>query len=304
MEGDRDGTLEEVALAYREIAAPPGLDQLIHCVWFLTGGAEEYLPQPVVPDGRLELLIHRADPFRRMGPNGSVEVQDAILVAGQLTHPIHLQPGSAIDVVGVRLNPVGARRLLGIPLYELTNAVISLREIRPGIAKVLADSAATQGTGTERAFGIMRALHRALLGTPDRRMIAAARCLARGFQGSVRVMASKYGMSPKTLERQFQSEVGLSPKMYQRVVRFRRAFRLLENGEESGARIAAAGGYYDQAHLIRDFKQFAGTSPRRFFRPETPLAGLLLSGLAADAAHREVDAVGRAALGTFDPRHQ
>ena len=96
----------------------------------------------------------------------------------------------------------------------------------------------------------------------------------------------------------------MGPKMYQRVVRFRRAFSHLEKTRGRGAHIATAAGYFDQAHLIRDFKQFTGTTPRRFFRPETPLAGLLLSGLAGDPAHREIDAAGGRSLGAFDPGHQ
>ena len=135
-------------------------------------------------------------------------------------------------------------------------------------------------------------------------MIAAVRCLAAGSVMSLDAMVSAHGMSAKTLERRFRNEVGLTPKMFQRVVRFRMAFRMLEHQRGGGARIAAAAGYYDQAHMIRDFRQFTGTSPREFFRPETPLAGLLLSGLAGDATHREIDAAGRAALGTFDSGDQ
>jgi AraC-like DNA-binding protein len=293
-----------MSLDYQEINAPPALDHLISCVWFLTGQAAHYHPQPVVPDGRLELLVHRADPFWRLTPGGSAQVQDTILVAGQLTHPIHLLPGSDIDVVGVRLNPVGAQALLGISLLELTNAVVSLRTIRPRLAVALEAAAAVAGSKTEQAFALMRTLDRALSRMPDGRMIAVVRRLAAGSLMSLDAMVSAHGMSPKTLERRFRNEVGLTPKMFQRVVRFRMAFRMLEHQRGGGARIAAAAGYYDQAHMIRDFRQFTGTSPREFFRPETPLAGLLLSGLAADPPHWEIDPSSAATLRPLDAGDQ
>jgi AraC-like DNA-binding protein len=291
-------------MEYRAFPSLSPYDELIHCVWFLSGTSGEYQPQPVVPDGRLELLIHRGDPFRRMDPDGVARVQDAILVAGQLTRPIHIQPGSVIDVVGVRLNPLGASALLGLPLSELTDSVVSLGAINPKVANALAAAVMIGGSQAERAYAITGALVRSFSSMPDARMVAAAGCLAAPWPGSLSHLAVRYGMSTKTFERRFYSEVGLSPKMYQRVVRFRQVFAQLEKTRGRGARVATAAGYFDQAHMIRDFKQFTGTTPRRFFRPETPLAGLLLSGLAGDPAHREIDAAGGAALGTFDPGYQ
>ena len=291
-------------MKYREVPAPPQYRHLADCVWFLTGRGDQYHPQPVVPDGRIELLVHRADCFQQLHSDGRAEVQNAVLVAGQLTRPIHLQPGAVIDVVGIRLNPIGARALLAIPLDELTDGVRGLREVSPRIAAALEGAAAIPGLPIERAGAILQALSRALSQAPDPAMMAAMHSLAGGMHPSISGIAAKHGMSGRTLERRFRSEVGMSPKMYQRVVRFRRAFRLLEAGRGSSARIAAAAGYFDQAHLIRDFKQFTGASPRRFFRPETPLAGLLLSDLAGDPPHGEIETAGAATLRSFDSGDQ
>jgi transcriptional regulator GlxA family with amidase domain len=90
---------------------------------------------------------------------------------------------------------------------------------------------------------------------------------------SLDVVARRSAMTMRTLQRRFHREVGLSPKIYQRVVRFRRAFRMLsEAGGGSWAQVAVRNGYYDQAHLIRDFSHFAGASPRSFFGSSHTLA--------------------------------
>ena len=80
-------------------------------------------------------------------------------------------------------------------------------------------------------------------------------------------------MPERTLQRRFTAEVGVGPKAYQRVVRFRRAFALVSAAPEGGLAAAAhRAGYYDQAHLNRDFRRFAGAPPRAFFRASPALA--------------------------------
>ena len=289
---------------YQEVAAPHPFDRLVSCVWFLTGQAQQYPPQPVVPDGRLELLVHLGDPFSRLTRDGSSHRQDRLLLAGQLTGPIHLAPRGWMDVVGIRFTPLGAHAILTMPLAPLSNQVVSLVEIHPRLAREL-ETAATRPLGRrERAQLILHVLSRFISDDPDPRIGAALARLEDDRPWSLARVAAHSDMSTRTMERCFLQKVGLTPKMYQRVVRFRRAFRLLgDAGQKGGAIVAGRAGYFDQAHLIRDFKQFTGASPKRFFRPETPLAGLLLSGLAGDTPHREIDAAGRGALGTFDPGH-
>lgn len=256
-------------MKYTEVAVEAPFDRLIHCVWFLTGRSAEYQPQPVVPDGRLELLVHRADAFSRIHSDGSHQIQDTVLVAGQLTGPIHLQPGSMIDVVGIRLTPLGAHAILDLPLSELTNAVVSLPDVHPRLASILTTEAHRRGSHRERAHATMKLVGRQLLTDIDPFMELADRSLSVGT--SLEVVARRSGATLRTLQRRFHREVGLSPKVYQRVVRFRRAFSLLQE-DRNGARVAAVSGYYDQAHLIRDFTQFAGAPPTTFFRSDPALA--------------------------------
>ena len=264
---------------YCELPAPPPFDQWITCVWFLTGRGDPNSAQPVVPDGRLELLIHLGDPFSRLERDGSTQWQDRLLVAGQLTGPIHVVPGRWIDVVGVRLTPPGAHAILAIPLTQLSNQVVSLADVEPRVAKALEAAAARPGDRTQRARVIMQLLAGMVRTEVDDRMSGALRLLSSGYHGTLKSLAAHCGMSSRTLERRFLNEVGLSPKMYQRVVRFRRAFRML--GDETGARrwaqVAVRAGYYDQAHLIRDFREFAGASPISFFRSDPALAQVFLA---------------------------
>jgi transcriptional regulator GlxA family with amidase domain len=78
-------------------------------------------------------------------------------------------------------------------------------------------------------------------------------------------LADRLGVTQRHLERQCRRDLGIGPKMLARITRLRRAAAPLSRGEvRSGTDLAAAGGYVDQAHLIREFQEFAGTTPRMF----------------------------------------
>ena len=83
----------------------------------------------------------------------------------------------------------------------------------------------------------------------------------------------------RTLERRVLHEVGLAPQMLHRVFRFRRAFRLLDQAPPgTWAQVAHAAGYFDQAHLIREFHRFAGAAPTAFLQSDPALSRAMLTG--------------------------
>ena len=101
----------------------------------------------------------------------------------------------------------------------------------------------------------------------------AVRGLTRPGGLPLRELAGKLGVTLRTLERRVTADTGLGPKPLQRVLRFRNALRRLEQtprGQWSGAAIRA--GYYDQAHMIREFRGFAGMPPSKYFGTEIPLS--------------------------------
>ena len=266
-------------MEYREFAAPPQLDRLVHAVWFLRGSAGAGAPQPVVPDGRIELVAHFGEPFSRLGADGRAERQQDFLVSGQLTRPVTLLPAGDADVVGIRLEPRGAHLLLGLPLDEITDQIVPLRDVDAGLRAALLPSVACRGSMGERARAIFDALARRLACAPQSGIERALAAIEQDTSAGLRALGRHVGMAERTLQRRFRAEVGLGPKGYQRVVRFRRAFALVSAAPESGLAAAAhQTGYYDQAHLNRDFRRFAGAAPRGFFRSGPVLAQAFASG--------------------------
>lgn len=263
-----------VTLEYAELPAPPPLDALIRCFWFLKGPMAGAVSQPVMPDGRIEIVLHLAEPFAEVDAHGVARRQADALLAGQLTAPIHLLPQGDADVIGIRFRSAGARSVLRFPAGAVTDQVMPLADADVRLAGELLNAVArTRGRDAARVEALSGVLVRFVRRAPAPLVAEAVRSLEAPHTVRVRALADRLGVTPRTLERRVHDEVGLAPGMLQRVFRFRRALRLLERsprGGWSGASIRA--GYFDQAHLIRDFHRFAGMSPSALFQADAPLS--------------------------------
>jgi AraC-like DNA-binding protein len=181
------------------------------------------------------------------------------------------QHGVAID-----LTPLGTRALFGLPAAALASTVVELDDVFGPTSRELTDRLAAAGAWPER-FGILdEILGRALLHArslepaPD---VAHAwdLLLASGGTLDVGTLASEVGWSRRHLTTRFRAEVGLAPKVAARVIRFERARRMLQHPDRPDlATVSAVCGYYDQAHLNRDWRELAGCSPTTWMAEELP----------------------------------
>jgi AraC-like DNA-binding protein len=264
---------------YAELPPPASLEPYIRCFWFLSGDDLGSAPQTIVADGRIEIILHLADPFQRIDANGLGRAQDNVLISGQLTSPIQVRPDGIADIVGVRFRTAAASSFFRLPLSELNDRVEPLHQVSRRLARELYDAAARQRTAPARARALSRVLERSLLRPRDLLSACVVSALDVSHAPSVADVAALHGVSARTIERRIQENTGLSPAVLRRVMRFRRAFRELDQsppGTWTG--VAARTGYYDQAHLIRDFRQFTGASPSEFFNLDQDLARSIMAG--------------------------
>ncbi len=265
-------------MEYLELPAPPPLDAIVRCFWFLSGAPNGAVAQTVVPDGRVDVVVHLGEPFARLDERGVAHDDAEVLVGGQLAGPLRLVQRGPADVVGVRFRTAGAHAVLDVPLGGLEGAVEPLARLRPALAAALVDAAASAHEPRARATALAAVLGRFVRREPAPLIAAAVRALGSA-NPRVRQVAQRLGVSARTLERRVLAEVGLSPALLHRVLRFRRVFGLLDRDPPgTWARAATEAGYYDQAHLIRDFRAFAGAPPSAFFRGQAHLARAFLGG--------------------------
>ncbi|MBF8188108.1 helix-turn-helix transcriptional regulator [Nonomuraea sp. K274] len=173
--------------------------------------------------------------------------------------------------VEVFLTPFGARRLYGLPMRHLTNQVVPVGDLLGPWADMVVDRLAGTPSWRQRLALADRLLTERVLAGPDLAPAvpwAWARLLESGGRLGVPSLAESLGWSHRHLVARFQDQVGLSPKTAARVIRFGRATRLLRSGTAI-AEVATECGFYDQAHMNREFRVLGDTTPGQIRpRPE------------------------------------
>jgi len=213
-------------------------------MWTLDGVAGTET-ETILPDGRIELVVHHAS-----RPRG----QAASFVTGQLISPLYLHPTGPMSTSGVRLRPAAAGAFLRIPANELTGHFASLNIQTPAHV-------------------------------PDP-AITRAVVLIEQSAGAARMdqLTQAVNLSPRQFDRRFLAAVGLQPKAFARIVRFQAVLAAYRHRDfPRWADLALHCGFYDQAHLANEFRQFAGVPPTDFFRHPSALA-LLMANLSKTRA--------------------
>lgn len=255
-------------MQYLEFRPHPHLASVVQCYWTLRGRGPAGGVERVIPDGATELVLHFGESFLRIDGVGRRERQSRALFAGQLTEHVLLEPSTTIDIVAVRFQPGGAGAFMGAPMEELADEIQDL-----AIVGVPRDASLLARVGEfDDTRGRLAALERELLDRIDPTVgvdpvvaYVAARLTESGGTCSLDALAAECGLGARQLLRRFRAGVGIGPKLFSRIARFQRAVSMLAAPESvSLADLAARCGYYDQAHLNRDFRQLAGIAPGRF----------------------------------------
>jgi AraC-like DNA-binding protein len=237
-------------LTYREYRPPAALEGVVECFWRRERWRPPDTDLGVLPDGRVD-VIWAAD--------------GTVLVVGPQTRPLGRPLPPELVVVGVRF-PLGiGPPLLGVPAHELADMHIPLEAIDARAAALLLRDLVAIEDPAEAPARIARAVATRVdsYRSPDP-VVRRATTLLEYPRARVERVAGELALSQRQLQRRFRELVGYGPKTLQRVLRFQRLLGALELGrEQTGglARIAAAIGYTDQAHLTRETRDLSGLSP-------------------------------------------
>ncbi|WP_182878046.1 helix-turn-helix domain-containing protein [Microbispora sp. H10670] len=274
--GDKRGEREEARYVRRRPAPP--LRPLV--AWYsgyrdagIPPGTHRGLPSPY-----LTMIVTLDDPLvvaAHPDPRTPARSYDT-LVGGLHTAPAIVTHDGRQSGVQLALTPLGARALLGLPAGELSGLDLDGADVLGALAGELRERLleAPGWGGRFTALDAVLSRHtRPTRERPSEVTWAWRRMLAAGGRVTVSGLAREAGWSARHLNGRFREEIGLSPKEAARVVRFDRVRRLLQSAAASGRRLALADaaaecGFYDQAHLAREFRSLAGCSPSRWLAEE------------------------------------
>jgi AraC-like DNA-binding protein len=197
------------------------------------------------------------------------------VLSGLQTSPALISHTGHQEGVAIELTPLGCRTLFRMPSRALWNTSLELSDVAGVAGRELWERLQTLGEWPDRFAACDEVLTRLAdldaVVAPELRH--AWQMLVRsGGTAAVNALAAEVGWTRQHLARRFGDEFGLSPKAAARVVRFERARRMLQSTPSfvTIAQVAAACGYYDQAHLNRDFAELAGCTPTRWLAEELP----------------------------------
>jgi AraC-like DNA-binding protein len=170
--------------------------------------------------------------------------------------------------VGVRFLPGCAPALLDLPASEITDLSAPLSDVWSD-AEPLLEKLHASATLLERASLITGALTRRLAqgrARPAREILAAVDRIAAS-RGNIAItsIAPSLGVTRQHLARAFRRDVGITPKVFARVVRLRHLLdRLANKSQVDWSTAALDAGYYDQSHLVDEFRELTGLTPTRW----------------------------------------
>ncbi|WP_154794086.1 helix-turn-helix domain-containing protein [Occultella kanbiaonis] len=240
----------------------------VESVWLFDGNLRRR--ERYVPTGTLDLLIQldESSPTFRIVDGSSPATCPPSCLAGLLVAPMAVEtPTATSRMIGVRLKPAGAAALVDVPLQEVTGTAVDLDDLIGAEAGRLTDRLHEPGTDADRLRIVARWVADRLAGQVglDRGVGYAVAAMERtGGRMRVADIIERVGSTPKRFVRSFERQVGVKPKLFSRIVRFRGLVADLPGEHESLSQAAVAHGFYDQAHMNADFREFAGISPRQF----------------------------------------
>lgn len=236
---------------YREVLPCSELNNFIECFW--QSDIEASISQPtehrVLPDGCLDLIFDLT-PGRENG-----------YWVGTMTTALIVKNTTPSSLLGIRFLPGGASSLLLCPASAIKDQRISIDDLTPSFSPLLESLINTNN----RIDHIEKCLHSRVSVSSKSRLVGE---IHRRLPGKKNVsgLAQEIGLSRQYLNRVMAEEVGIDLKTFSRVLRMRRLTE--EIGKTtfkiSWSDLAAAFGFYDQSHLIHEFKDLVGLSPSEF----------------------------------------
>ncbi len=256
---------------FKVFSPPQLLKPFIHSIQVMeVNTSENRGGHKIVPYGFAGLIMHYKDPcLQTDGVNGT-RVLPGMFIAGLTDQPVIIEGLGNIGTIAVNFYPSGLYHFLKTPSHELINLTVDAGQLLgPGTDRLMYDIQSITDI-TNKVKRVNHFLLERFTATVIRRNLqienAQNKIIISGGDVNISDLADNAGISISSLERNFRKQTGFTPKYYAKIMRFNHVFRLLQSGKSTSWQdIVYECGYYDQAHLIREFSAFTGETPGEFF---------------------------------------
>jgi AraC-like DNA-binding protein len=263
------------AMIYRLRVPRPPLSHFVENLWFYRDLEVDHSKEKLLPDASVELIIDLGEGAKRLYDRRNTLNYigyNHCWISGMQRQYLIIGTESGSSMMGAHFRTGGAAPFFGFPMSELTGAVVELDQIWKREVLSLREQL-LEAAGIEAKFDLLEAyLLRKVQSRlqPDETISAALATLQTWPALSLRELACRLGLSHKQMIARFDCRVGLTPKFTSRLIRFRKSLAAAhQSPSPDWSDIALACGYYDQAHLIHEFQEFAGMTPSQYHQNRT-----------------------------------
>ena len=243
------------------------LAPFVQLLWFYEGYARPHPRERLLPDGSGELIINLSEDEVRVWDRRDLSrcrrLDGAVLV-GPHSEYFVIDTAGQRSVLGVHFRPGGTYPFFGLPADELHGQHVSLRDLWGGFARELRECVLAV-EGVEARFNLLEA---ALLRQVQRPLALhpavgfAIGEFQRRTRRRVADVCEETGLSARRFIELFRLQVGMTPKRYARIRRFQHIVQRLPQGVAvDWSDVALDAGYFDQPHLVHEFRAISGISP-------------------------------------------
>lgn len=257
------------------------LSDFIKCYWSLEAPkAINPEKQRIVPDGCMEMIFHYGDFYKQYLTDATSILQPKCFVFGQITQPLDIEPTGKTGIFAVRFLPNGFEPFTEFPIHAMENKAVPLIELFGEEANKLENEVLNASSNEERVKILDGFLTKLITNAKVIDSItksSVALILELKGRLSIGALSDNLNINRRKLERKFAAVIGVSPKQLSKIIRLQATLKMINNNQfTSLTSIAYNGNYYDQAHFVKDFKDFTGVSPKEFFSENLKLSALFL----------------------------
>ncbi len=224
-----------------------------------------------------EFIFNLAAPIEIINCDGEGKRISETGITGPMSRPMRMRSAGPIHLFGICFQPGGGYPFFKYPAHELVDQYPDVDDLwgargREFIEHIQNDCQTTQSCIETVNTNL---IHRLESNLRDDRVAQKAIETIENCKGRISIerLARHLGLSRRHLTRKFKERIGMTPKQLCRNIRFKQVYKLIESSNhDTWADVAVTCGYYDQSHLINEFKYFTGSSPDAYFftSPDSP----------------------------------
>ncbi len=224
------------------------------------------------------MIFHYGDPYRA-NISGEWYTQGKNLIAGQITNHFFLENTGTSGMIGIKFQPWALKQLFDLTMESIVNQAIPFPNYLMTKLSPFIDIAHSQLSFEDKIDKLEDQLTSLIhvMNQENNPFQKAVELIiaTKGAQRLQEIRQQAY-VSERSLERYCKKYIGLSPKLFSRIIRFSHIFHFIQSQDFEWTEISFLSGFYDQSHFIKNFKEFTGEDPSGYGFDQENMANLFL----------------------------